>query len=193
MSLFLAPIHFSMYDKIKKQDEITKTIVNKYDENILKEVEENLGTLLEGELQDIIDTSAIHPWLQGKIDIVESVFAKSIEKLIDENIATAKNIEEDFKKLGKNFKGIDNTEEVYRLLTTNFLDGMPCDMAIRPIELTEERSTWTQNLSVHSRFWEDEGILYNNFRKAWLEGVAEENSMKISTDGVNYEVVKCTE
>lgn len=190
MSLFLAPIHFTMYEKIKNQDRINKKVLEKYDNfGIKEEVEKEIGSLPEGDLKDVIDEKNIHGWLQSKIDIVESTFSKIIEELMSKGIKREE-ILEFFKSEGKNISDLNSAEEIFRKFTDTFLDGMPCDRAIMPVEISEDKVKWVQNVDVHGKYWTDNGATYNEIRETWILGLAEVNGFKFKEENGEYEVFR---
>ncbi len=190
MSKFLAPIHDIMYGKIKNQDKINRELINSFgDENLLIELNENIGLLKEGELSEVIDLQNIHGWLQSQIDIVESGFSFIVNKLI-ENGVSKEDLINWFENQGKTQLSANLGKDIYVRFTDYFLDGMPCDRAIQPIELEDTQAKWVQNIDVHGKYWKDNGKLYNELRCAWLRGLSENNGFEFEfKDGI-YEVKK---
>lgn len=190
MSLFLAPIHYTMYEKIKNQDKINQLLLDKFEKYGIEEnLKKEFGSLPEGDLKDIIDQSNIHGWLQSKIDIVEESFSYITEKLLEEGIKKSE-ILEFFKCLGSETKNLKTAEEIYQKFTGMFLDGMPCDRAIEPVEVSENIAKWNQNIDVHGKYWTDNGLMYKEIRKAWLDDLSEENGFSFEESDDRYEVRK---
>lgn len=188
MSKFLAPIHQMMYNKIKNQDKINKDLVGFFGRNeLLEEVETTIGSLKDGNLEEIIDLQNIHGWLQSQIDIVEESFSQIVRGLLERGV-NEKELLKWFENRGKLEKSASKGEEVFRIFSDYFLDGMPCDRAIQPIELEENSAKWIQNIDVHKKYWEDEGELYNKLRCAWISGMAENSGFEFNKDGDIYEV-----
>ena len=73
MSLFLGPVHFWLYDKIKNQEALTSSIAEHFDKGA--EYTKQLLPLEEG-----IDEGNIHGWLQSQITDAETRYAKQPER-----------------------------------------------------------------------------------------------------------------
>lgn len=190
MSLFLAPIHFTMYEKIKNQDKINKKVLDEFDNyDIKSQVEKETGFLSDEKLEDIIDQKNIHGWLQSKIDVVESGFSMIVEELMNKGLKKEELLDF-FKAEGKKIDNLNTAEEIFRKFTDTFLDGMPCDRAIMPVEISDEKVKWVQNVDVHGKFWPDEGEMYNEIREAWISGLAEANGFNFKIENGEYEVFK---
>ena len=71
MSAFLGPIHFWLYNKIGKQEELTKAIAAYAEEKAWIENQKKYTKDLPA-LEDVIDESNIHGWLQGQIHDTET-------------------------------------------------------------------------------------------------------------------------
>ena len=70
MSLFLGRIHYIMYDKILFQEEILDNLLNFLEEEKRNELKKDLDKefpLEKGNLEDIIDESNIHGWLNERV------------------------------------------------------------------------------------------------------------------------------
>ena len=71
-----------------------------------------------------------------------------------------------------------------------YLDGMPCDRAIQPLELEDTHAKWVQNIDVHGKYWNDGGELYNELRCAMIRGMAENSGFEFKYNEGTYEVTK---
>lgn len=65
MSAFLGPIHYWLYNKVKIQQNMVETVLNRaeqegWDEDLRSRLEATYGTLPTEDLADIIDVSNIH-------------------------------------------------------------------------------------------------------------------------------------
>lgn len=190
MSAFLAPIHYNMFGKIKKQDEINKDLIKEFgDDDLLNRINAEVGSVPEGELENIIDHGNIHGWLQGQIDVVESAFSNIVRSLQSKGISMEELVSW-FENRGKNELSAATGEEVFRTFTNSFLDGMPCDRAIMPLEFTDSGAKWVQNADVHGKYWDDEGNTYNELRCAWIKGLAENSGYDFNYNEGTYEVSK---
>ncbi|NLD17139.1 MAG: hypothetical protein GX666_06075 [Tissierellia bacterium] len=190
MSLFLAPIHSIMYSKIKNQDKINSELISEFgDEKLLLKVTNEVGSLPDGELADVIDTQNIHGWLQSQIDVVEKAFSLIVENLMDNGVSKETLIKW-FEDSGKKFDTADSGEELFGMFSGFYLDGMPCDRAIQPLELEDTHAKWVQNIDVHGKYWNDGGELYNELRCAMIRGMAENSGFEFKYNEGTYEVTK---
>lgn len=191
MSAFLAPIHYNVFNKIKNQENIIEDLINDFsDENLRKEVYEKYGKVPSGDLEDIINLENIHGWLETEFTKTEKALSFVVKELLQ-------NIELDelkkwFYDRGSKFSNIDSPNDIFITFSTFYMDGMPCDRAISPLEFSEEKGSWQLNIDVHKKYWEDEGIIYNELRNSWLEGLSNNNGFNFSFKNNIYEVTKCT-
>lgn len=79
MSMFLGPIHHWLYNKIITQEKMVQVVLafNEAEnlvENLEEQLKETCGELHQGALEDMIDVSNIHGWLQHQVNIVEERF-----------------------------------------------------------------------------------------------------------------------
>lgn len=77
MSAFLGPIHFWLYNKIGKQEELTKAIASMAAGNGW--ISDRTAYIRDlPALEDVIDESNIHGWLQDQIHDAETRYADLI-------------------------------------------------------------------------------------------------------------------
>ena len=87
MSLFLGRIHYIMYDKILFQEEILNKLMELLEEEKRKEKKKDLDDnfpLERGNLEDIIDESNIHGWLNERVIRSENRLAKAVSILLED-------------------------------------------------------------------------------------------------------------
>lgn len=193
MSAFLGPIHFWLYRKIKLQDSFVDKIVSFAEENgiFIKEVLDNkYGFLVNDSLENIIDESNIHGWLQDKVSVVEYRYAHAVTEILKKDAGFM----EGLRKLAFEFgsKEIDGDKstpkKVFQLLNDSLLDGMPCDHANSLISEEENKVEWKRNQCVHGSYWEEVGgdiNIYYELRDEMIQGLLVESDCvyKISGDG----------
>jgi len=145
MSATLGPIHNWLYTKINLQNNLSNTLIEKYGLNIKKIV---LPTL-----EDAIDGSNIHGWLQEKIDIIEIQFAKVIKESL--NTVSLDELNDTFTKVGTTYIDEKQTAmQFYKSITDKLLDGMPCDHVNSIIESEDNYLTYKKNICVHQKYWD---------------------------------------
>lgn len=163
MSLFLAPIHFWLFKKIRLYEELEKSIISeyrdKYDESFVdetvKEGIEKFGNYIEDKpLEELIDTSNIHGWLQSNIFKEESrssfIFSKFIEKYGDESKGTGlEKVKDQALNAAKEVSSANSPEAIFDIINEYILEGMPCDRVNAVIEKTSEKIVWQQDRCIH--------------------------------------------
>jgi len=197
MSAFLAPIHTWLFNKIILAEELEKSLqeayLDKYNEIAKDVVEKSLayGSPIDTtkNIEDIIDTSNIHGWLQDKITKVETRTAYIVTEMIKKYAQEAESIAEGcFAAQGKAIgetskaKGVLATpEELFNTLNNYLLEGMPCDRVTRVINSKINIFEWETTSCIHKGYWEmisgDVNVFYNLrhiWTKAFIEGSNDE-------------------
>lgn len=191
MSAFLGPIHFWLYNKIKIQNNIVEEILD-FSENQGLSLRENLyGEFGDGdlkELEQVIDTSNIHGWLQEQIIKVENKLAISVTQLINNDSGSIDTLKEIFYNNGVAASPLNESssiEEAFKSINDTLLDGMPCDHALGLISKDENEAIWKRYECVHSRFWEaakGDIAVYYSLRDEFIKGL-------IKKANLNYEKI----
>jgi len=186
MSLYLGKVHYWLFNKIIWFQNLEIELVNLAKEKgidedeLLSYLKDNYGERIENKpLEEIIDTSNIHGWLQNKITISEKRLAKVTKELL-----TLENIKEEIEKVYKN-QGIkaakevneeeklgNNAVELFNLVNDYILDGMPCDRVNEVLVQEEDQVLWKRRVCVHEDIWNSEGLEVNyfyNLRDLWIE------------------------
>ncbi|NFN88050.1 hypothetical protein FDF31_15605 [Clostridium sporogenes] len=185
MSLYLGKIHYWLYNKITWFEDLEKEIINfAKSENLSaeqwnKEIILKYGAPTENKpLEEIIDTSNIHGWLQNKIHAAETRQAAWVTAILKENKEYKKGLMDIFKKQGEKCAleyGEKNkpicAENMYNALNDYILEGMPCDRVNVILDSDENEITWKANKCLHNSHWEAVGGKVENFydlREAWI-------------------------
>lgn len=190
MSAFLGPIHFWLYNKIKIQNEIVEEILdyakNKLNNNIRDDLYQKFG---DGELKaldQVIDVTNIHGWLQERVNQVEKKLAYTVTKVTKNKPDNFDALKDIFKTKGAQVSELDSgssLEEVYKAINDTLLDGMPCDRANSVIQHEDNEIMWKRNICVHQQYWDDVDGDINDFyllRDEFIQGL-------LSTTNVKYE------
>lgn len=188
MSRFLAPIHGWLFNKIKVTESLEKSLINSYREvygaevdSIVNKINEKYGKPLEdGVIEDLVDSSNIHGWLQNKIATAETRQAELLGDLIKKYGEEAEKVafnafNNQASELAKQAKDIYENEtapKIYEALNSYVLEGMPCDnvnnITIKEIDLLE----WKNTRCLHRGYWEVAGApvetLYS-LRFSWIK------------------------
>lgn len=192
MSKFLAPIHTWLFNKIKLYEELELSLVNTYTEKygeeatgIYAQIKDRMGYPLEDKpLEELIDVSNIHGWLQNKISIAETRQAALITGLYTTYGEEVKNIamnlySEQGSECGKDAAQkyeVNNAPQIYQALNNYILEGMPCDRANVITENSEDKVEWKNEMCLHKGYWESvQGniALFYELRDAWIKSFVE--------------------
>ncbi|MBZ9689728.1 hypothetical protein G9F72_025960 [Clostridium estertheticum] len=208
MSAFLAPIHTWLFNKILLAEDLEKNLkevyIDKYSDIASEVVEKSLcyGMPIDTSknIDDIIDKSNIHGWLQDKISAVETRTAFTITEMIKKYGEEAEDMAvlsftEQGKTVGKTLKTKEmpeKAEELYNALNMYLLEGMPCDRVTRVIKSENNILEWETTSCIHKKYWEmvngDVNVFYNlrhNFIKAFIENSNEKYTYNF-IEGLEY-------
>jgi len=187
MSLFLGKIHYWLFNKIVWFENLEEKIIElaKIEgldiENLRKDIEDKYGEKLPNKpLEELIDTSNIHNWLQNQIHSAEKRTASWTKLLIQNNEENLKKLENIYKEQGvvaakevlKEGKSVSSPKEIFDAMNDYILDGMPCDRVNEVISNEENKITWQARIDVHKDIWDKVGCDVNyfyNLRNAWIE------------------------
>lgn len=193
MSKFLAPIHTWLFNKINLYEELESTLVKTYAEKygedvkgIYTEVKDSLGYPLESKpIEELIDVSNIHGWLQNKISIAETRQAALITRLHNTYGDEVKNIainlySEQGSECGKDAAQkyeVNNAPQIYQALNNYILEGMPCDRANVITENSEDKVEWKNEMCLHRGYWDSvhgDISLFYELRDSWIKSFVED-------------------
>ncbi len=208
MSAFLAPIHTWLFNKILLAEDLEKNLqkayIDKYGDYAKDVAKRSLayGSPIDTtkNIEDIIDASNIHGWLQDKISKVETRTALIITEMVKKHGEEAETIaKECFANQGKTVGETSKTkempgtpEELFNTLNNYLLEGMPCDRVTRLIKSESNILEWETTSCIHKNYWEkvsgDVNIFYNLrhiWTKAFIENSNEEYTYKF-IEGLEY-------
>jgi hypothetical protein len=184
MSLFLGKIHYWLYNKILLAEALEKEIIdNAEDEEgaihgLAEQAISKFGAPTMGDpLENIIDTSNIHGWLQSKIESAESRQAFFITELLKKSPEYKKDIMKIYERQGATVATnygttVDNPEQIFNLLNDYILEGMPCDRVNKIVESNNNEFIWETTECLHKSYWDRvNGDVQNfyDFREAWVK------------------------
>jgi hypothetical protein len=195
MSLFLGKIHYWLFNKILWFEKLEGEIINLAKseglnvENLSKEINEKYGEPTPDlPLEEMIDTSNIHGWLQEKINSAEGRMAAWTTKVIENNEEVKSKMEDIYTKQGIKAakevkeKGMElaTAVDIFNSINDYILDGMPCDRVNEIIKSEENVVEWKRRICVHQDIWNKEQGDVNYFyklRSLWVKAfVSEVNS-----------------
>lgn len=186
MSLFLGKIHYWLFNKIIWFEALEEEIINLAKEegidvdSLSIEVNNKYGEKLpNAPLEDLIDTSNIHGWLQARIHSAEYRFATWTLKVLEKEDGKEK-LEKVFINQGIKAANevidsgitLNNAIEIYNEINNYILDGMPCDRVNEFIEQEENKVVWKRRVCVHKEIWNTVGVdvnIFYNLRDLWIK------------------------
>lgn len=201
MSAFLGKIHYWLYDKIKLHEKLIEAVMDLAEkkgyssDTLLNDSYSKFGLPVTGPLEDEIEHSNIHGWLQMRITSVESRLAYVTTELLKNKILTKEEIADAFYKSGANIMKELGSEErspedVFTLIFDYMLEGMPCDRVNEVTESSETMITWKTTIDIHKDYWnEANGDVkdYSYFRDAFINGFLSNTAYKYTRteNGIN--------
>lgn len=196
MSLFLGKIHYWLFNKIlwfeKLEEEIICLAQNEgFDvDKLSKEIEGKYGERLPNKpLEELIDTSNIHGWLQSQIHTSERRMASWTKLILDADKNNYDKLEAIYINQGvaaamevKNEGNNPSTpEELFNCMNDYILDGMPCDRINEVVMKDENSIEWIQRRCVHKDIWDEIGCDVSYFyelRNSWIKAFIHELNNK---------------
>lgn len=182
MSAFLGPIHFMLYNKIQKQNSLLNEVIkasddNKWIDNLSDKLKESCGENETAPLDDVIDKSSIHSWLNNQVNILESRMALAIKLLIEKDSSLIDKVGEIFYQNGSearlDYADIVVSSKLFNAVNMCLLDGMPCDNGVIVQNEDGSEIVWDINMQVHDPFYKNIGIdsqIFLILRDKWLQG-----------------------
>lgn len=185
MSLYLGKIHYWLYNKIVWFESLEKEIISWAENNHLpvgewyREILVRYDAPTENKpLEEIIDTSNIHGWLQGKIHSAEGRQAALVTAVLKEKEEYKKDLMSIFKKQGEKC-GVEyrekncptSPEDIYNALNDYILEGMPCDRINIILTSNENEISWEGRKCLHAEHWQAVDGSVENFydlRGEWI-------------------------
>lgn len=184
MSAFLGKIHYWLYNKVQLHEKLIDAVIHLAknrgynSEILLNESYSRYGHPVKGELENEIEHSNIHGWLQEKIISVESRLAYIATELLKNNVVEKEDISDIFYQ---NAVSIMNELEInegspqdfFKLIFDYMLEGMPCDRVNEISENSETMIQWKTLRDIHKDYWDKVGGDVNNFyyfRDSWIKG-----------------------
>lgn len=192
MSLYLGKVHYWLFNKIlwfegleneiitlaKNEgldiDKLSKEICDKYGEKTPKLA-----------LEEMIDTTNIHGWLQEKINSAEGRMASWTTKILKNNSDVTPKMESIYINQGikaaqevkENGMECSTAVDIFNSINDYILDGMPCDRVNEVIISEENIVEWKRRICVHENIWNKEhgdvGYFYK-LRSLWIKAFVNE-------------------
>jgi hypothetical protein len=204
MSLFLGKIHHWLYNKVIWYEEAEAEIVRQAECQgevmgpLVDDINNKFGVPTSGRpLDEVIDASNIHGWLQQKIESAELRQAALVTELLKRRPDVKAMIIAIFivqgRKAAKEFQGnAKSPEDIFNALNDYILEGMPCDRVNVVVESTDRTYSWETTLCLHQPYWTRVGGDVKNFHdfrtvwiKAFVETINDQFTYEKSENGLN--------
>lgn len=206
MSMFLGPIHHWLYNKIITQEKMVQVVLafNEAEnlvENLEEQLKETCGELHQGALEDMIDVSNIHGWLQHQVNIVEERFAYAVTAVSKKDKTAVSRLSDKMYLAGEEAvseKGLAGTlktaEDVYKLLNDMLLDGMPCDHVNELVSSNADELIYRRSMCIHEQYYipyDGNVVDYYKLRGDFVKGMLAGTDFSYSQDqSGNYHIVR---
>lgn len=132
------------------------------------------GSRSRTKLDEVIDESNIHGWLQSRIRDAEGRYTCTLVLDVagdqEDRLTALKQAAYDF-GASQHLNATTAPEAFHRFLDDLLLDGMPCDQVNRVRESDDSRITWDRTMDLHSEFWQGHGDRYYALRQALVDGL----------------------
>ena len=179
MSAFLGPIHFWLYNKIQFQESLIDELIRYASSQGWSDSDlaDKYGSKDRRKLDEVIDESNIHGWLQSRIHDAE------------DRLTALKQAAYDFG--ASQHLNAATAPEAFHRLDDLLLDGMPCDQVNRVRESDDSRIAWDRTMDLHSEFWQGHGDRYYALRQALVDGLLSATDYAFTSPAEGqYEIVK---
>jgi hypothetical protein len=191
MSLFLGKIHYLLFDKILWFESIEGEIIDLAKDtgldidSLSKEINKKHGAKLPKEpLENMIDTSNIHGWLQSKIHSAEGRMAAWTTATLKHSKEASSRMESIYIQQGKKAakevqeKNLEysTAPDIFNRINDYILDGMPCDRVNEIVSSDESSHSWIRRLCVHEDIWNTEKgdvKYFYTLRGLWIRSFVE--------------------
>jgi hypothetical protein len=173
MSAFLGPIHFWLYNKIGKQEELTKAIASMAAGNGW--ISDRTAYIRDlPALEDVIDESNIHGWLQDQIHDAETRYADLIQTVLTTHPERLEEISKVAFRYGRrNGRDAEKATDVFRIFEDFFVNGMPCDRVNAVVTESDDEVSWQMTQDIHAQYWDGETNIYYELRDCVMRGMLE--------------------
>ena len=202
MSAFLGPIHYWLYNKITLQDKMAEAVLelnenNNYVKGLRQETDAECDMIEKKPLEEMIDETNIHGWLQHKLNIVERRLAFVVTKILQADATAYEKIEEVIYNLGiqvyeESKDSFESVKQVYQKLNDMLLDGMPCDHVNEMVSASSDEVVYRRTMCIHETYWSDvNGSIENYYtlRSQFIAGYLKDSSFSFTADADgNYHI-----
>ena len=146
---------FWLYNKIGKQEELTKAIASMAAGNGW--ISDRTAYIRDlPALEDVIDESNIHGWLQDQIHDAETRYADLIQTVLTTHPERLEEISKVAFRYGRrNGRDAEKATDVFRIFEDFFVNGMPCDRVNAVVTESDDEVSWQMTQDIHAQYWKD--------------------------------------
>lgn len=202
MSAFLGPIHYWLYNKITLQDNMAEAILelnenNNYVKGLRQETDAECDVIEKKPLEEMIDETNIHGWLQHKVNIVERRLAFAVTKILQADATAYEKIERVIYNLGiqmydESKDSFESAKQVYQKLNDMLLDGMPCDHVNEMVSASSDEVVYQRTMCIHETYWSEVNgsiEIYYALRSQFIAGYLKDSFFSFTADADgNYHI-----
>lgn len=183
MSKFLAPIHSWLFNKIQISESIEGRLLDSLQLQkapFVTDLYAAVGPQLpDRPIEDLIDPSNIHGWLQNRIHMTETRLAALISWQVKENPAVLAQLHRIWSETGEALADSleptapINAEGAYKLVQDLILEGMPCDRVNQVTAVSPNSVEWLTTSCLHERYFNAAGgdvTHYYDLRTSFVNG-----------------------
>jgi hypothetical protein len=182
MSAFLGPIHEWMYQKIKVQESLVQAVLalaesKGWNDGLRQEINQKCGELEQGILEQIVDETNIHGWLNERVTCVENRLAYTVTQLLNGHAERMADIQSVFYKdgleQGASLSSDSDCTQIYTKIADFLLDGMPCDSAVEVQSESQDEVIWNYVGDIHEAYWralDADAAVFYRLRAEWIKG-----------------------
>ncbi|HCE74456.1 MAG TPA: hypothetical protein DEP67_08550 [Lachnospiraceae bacterium] len=191
MSAYLGPVHYWLYNKIGKQEELTGKLASYSAEKGWIGEPENFTARLP-ELESVIDVSNIHGWLQSRIADSETRLASLVKGVLSghpERMEALLGVAYAFGQ--DNRPDAASASDIYRAFEDFFVNGMPCDRVNVVDESSDDQVSWHMAEDIHAAGWNGDAADYYRLRSSVMAGMLDRTPFVLDeNDGMQYTIRK---
>lgn len=183
MSKFLAPIHSWLFSKIQLSEALENQTLNALQlqrDPFVADLYTRIGARLpEAPLEELIDQSNIHGWLQNRIQMTESRLAELITWQVKADPGVLGTLHQVWELAGADLaesvpaSGQLSAEQAYKLTQDIVLEGMPCDRVSQVTESNARSVQWLTTQCLHRQHFDavnGDVSHYYALRESFLNG-----------------------
>ncbi len=187
MSLYLGKVHYWLFNKILWFEGLETEIIDLAKaegldiDNLSKKINDKYGEQMPSlPLEQMIDITNIHGWLQEKIKSSEGRMASWTTAVTNNNKEVTSKMENIYTSQGVKAaqevkeKGIESKTaiDIFNSINDYILDGMPCDRVNEVVTSEENIVAWKRRLCVHQDIWNNEQgdvSYFYKLRSLWIQ------------------------